>query len=50
MKITDVLELLLKDHYYNCGGVTEIAKGKNEIVTNYTGLKRKTKRIWQYRK
>lgn len=50
MKITDIIQTLLKDDYYNGGKNIEIAKGKNELVTNYKGFKRKIKRLWRYKK
>ena len=44
--ITDIIDLLQTNNFYNAGEFTEIAKGKNEIVTDWKGFKRKVKRIW----
>ena len=44
--IKQVLDALMLNPYYGAGECTEIAKGKNEIVTNFAGFKRKIKRLW----
>ena len=44
--ISNIVELLQKDTFYGAGECTEIAKGKNEIVTTFKGFKRKIKREW----
>ena len=44
--IKNVLDALILNEYYGAGECTEIAKGKNEIVTNFAGFKRKIKRAW----
>jgi hypothetical protein len=48
--ITDIIDLLHSHQFYGAGEFTEIAKGKNEMVTNWSGLKRKIKRLWQLKK
>lgn len=48
--ITEIIDLLHKDNFYGGGEVIEIAKGKNELVTNWKGFKRKIKRIWLLKK
>ncbi len=48
--ITDIINLLQKAEFYGAGEYTEIAKGKNQYVTNYKGFKRKIKRLWLSRK
>jgi hypothetical protein len=48
--ITEIIDLLHKDKFYGGGEFIEIAKGKNEMVTNWSGLKRKIKRLWQLKK
>lgn len=41
-----IKELQSKPHY-GVGDTIEIAKGKNEIVTDWKGFKEKIKRLWQ---
>ena len=48
--IANIIKVLQSGEFYGAGECTEIAKGKNEYVTDYRGLKRKVKRIWQSRK
>ena len=49
--IAEILETLRKDNFYGAGKYTEIAKGKNEIVTNWKEIKRKVKRArWHKQK
>jgi hypothetical protein len=48
--ISQIIELLQKHHFYGAGEFTEIAKGKNEIITTFSDAKNKIKRIWQSRK
>jgi hypothetical protein len=48
--VGDTIQLLNKLHFYKAGEFTEIAKGKNEIVTTFKGAKNKIVRIWQSRK
>ena len=43
--ITEVIDVLRRGEFYGAGEYTEIAKGKNEMVTTWKGLKRKVKRI-----
>jgi len=43
----EIINILRSQPFYNCGKFTEIAKGKNEMVTTLNGLKRKIKRQWQ---
>lgn len=44
--IADIIKLLQSHDFYGAGEYTEIAKGKNELVTNWIGFKNKIKRIW----
>jgi len=44
--IADIIKLLQTHDFYGAGEYTEIAKGKNELVTNWGGFKNKIKRIW----
>jgi len=37
--------MLRRGEFYGAGDYTEIAKGKNEMVTTWRGLKQKVKRI-----
>lgn len=48
--IADIIQLLQSHDFYGAGEFTEIAKGKNELVTNWNGFKNKIKRIWLSRK
>ena len=48
--IAKIIDLLQSNEFYGAGEFTEIAKGKNEIVTNWKGAKRKIKRVWLSRK
>jgi len=48
--IIEILEVLKTNEFYGAGECTEIAKGKNEYITTWKGLKRKAKRIWLSRK
>ena len=48
--ITDIINLLQKADFYGAGEFTEIAKGKHQYVTNWSGFKRKIKRQWRLRK
>ena len=50
MVIGEIIRLLRADHYYGGGEYIEIAKGKNQLVTNFKGFMRKAKRIWQQKK
>ncbi len=43
--ITEVIDILRRGEFYGAGDYTEIAKGKNEMVTTWKGLKQKVKRI-----
>ena len=43
--ITEVIDILRRGEFYGAGEYTEIAKGKNEMVTTWRGLKQKVKRI-----
>ena len=42
-----LIDLLQQDDFLNCSDTIEIAKGKNELPKNYSGLKTKLKRQWQ---
>jgi len=48
--IADIIKLLQTHDFYGAGEYTEIAKGENELVSNWTVFKRKIKRVWQSRK
>ena len=45
--ITDIIKTLQSGNFYNSGEYVEIAKGKNELTTNFKGLKNKIVRLWQ---
>jgi len=42
-----ILTLLQSNDWINAGEYTDIAKGKNELVSTIKGGKRKIKRVWQ---
>lgn len=44
--IAEIIKTLQSNDFHGAGKYTEIAKGKNQIVTDFKGLKRKSKRIW----
>tara|TARA_R110000822_G_scaffold208169_4_gene344106 strand:- start:3843 stop:3992 length:150 start_codon:yes stop_codon:yes gene_type:complete len=44
-EIFKILEVLRSCDFYGAGKHVEIAKGSNEIVTDWQGIKRKVKRI-----
>ena len=44
--IANIIKVLQSGEFYGAGEYTEIAKGKNEYVTDYRGLKRKLYRQW----
>ena len=46
----EIIKILRSDNFYGGGEFTEIAKGKNEMVTDWNGLKRKLIRQWQLKK
>lgn len=48
--IGDIIKLLRSGKFYGGGEMIEIAKGKNQLVTDWKGLKRKTIRAWHSRK
>jgi len=50
MIIAQIIELLQSGDFYGAGEYTEIAKGKNEIITNFKTFKSKIKRKWRLRK
>jgi len=43
--ISDIIKTLQSDDFYGAGDYVEIAKGKNELVTDWRGFKRKMRRI-----
>lgn len=44
--ITEIIKVLQSDNFYGAGNAVEIAKGKNEYITDFKGFKRKVKRQW----
>ena len=42
--IINIIDTLQGNDFYGSGKYTEIAKGKNELVTDWKGFKRKVKR------
>jgi hypothetical protein len=44
------LDLLRANDWYGQSEIIEIAKGKNELPTNFKGVKQKIKRQWQSKK
>ena len=45
--IADIIKLLRSHHFMGAGKFTEIAKGQNELVTNWKDFKRQIYRQWQ---
>tara|TARA_R110002051_G_C8623951_1_gene483794 strand:- start:636 stop:794 length:159 start_codon:yes stop_codon:yes gene_type:complete len=43
--IIEILEVLKTNEFYGAGDCTEIAKGKNEYVSTWSGFVRKLKRV-----
>jgi len=48
--ITEVIKILKEQDYYGAGEYTEIAKGKHQLVKDWSGFKRKIKRQWRLKK
>lgn len=48
--ITDIIDKLQSNEFYNCSKNIEIAKGSKEIISNWKDAKRKIKRTWRLRK
>ena len=48
--ITEVIDLLQKNNFIGAGEITEIAKGKNELVLDWKTAKNKIRRQWLSRK
>jgi hypothetical protein len=42
----NTISILQSNKFYGAGEFTELAKGKNELVSDWRGFKRKVKRIW----
>ena len=48
--IAKIIDLLHSNDFYNVSENVEIAKGKHELVTNFSDAKEKIKRIWLLKK
>ena len=48
--ITQIIDLLQTNDFYNVSENIEFAKGKKEIVTSFKDGKEKIKRLWLSRK
>jgi len=48
--IQDIIKELQDKEHYNIGETIEFAKGKNELVTDWSGFKSKIKRLWRNKK
>lgn len=48
--IANIIDKLQSNEFYNCSESIELAKGKNELVSNFKDAKRKIKRTWRLRK
>jgi len=48
--ITEVIDILRRGDFYGAGNSVEIAKGKRQIVTSWSGLKTKIKRTIKAKK
>ena len=47
--IAEIIKTLKTNDFYKCGKYTEIAKGKNQLVYDFKGFKRKIKRKYYER-
>ena len=45
--ISNIIEILQDHEFYGGGEHIEFAKGSNELVTDWKGIKRKVKRKWR---
>jgi|TARA_R110000850_G_scaffold170668_1_gene296070 hypothetical protein len=46
----NTISILQSNKFYGAGEFTELAKGKNELVSDWRGFKDKITRVWQSRK
>ena len=44
--IIKIIDVLQDGHFYGAGECTEIAKGNNELVTDWSSIKQKIRRKW----
>jgi len=44
-EIKQIIDVLRGENFYGAGEYVEIAKGKNQIVTDFKGIKRKITRL-----
>jgi hypothetical protein len=45
INIKQILDTLQSHHFHGAGDHVEIAKGRNEMITTFSGMKNKLKRI-----
>jgi hypothetical protein len=43
----EIINILRSQNFYGCSDTIEIAKGKNEMVTDWKGFKCKINRLWR---
>ena len=48
--IIKIVDVLRDGNFYGAGKYTEIAKGKNELVTDWISIKTKIRRQWLSRR
>jgi len=48
--IAEIIKLLQMHDFYGAGEYTEIAKGKHELITDFSTFKNKIKRKWRLKK
>ena len=48
--IQNIIKELQSKSHYGIGNTIELAKGKNELVTDWSGFKSKIKRLWLSKK
>ena len=48
--IIKIVDVLRNNDFYGAGKFTEIAKGKNELVTDWSSVKQKIKRQWRLKR
>ena len=48
--LDNTISILQSDSFHGAGEFTELAKGKNELVSDWKGFKDKIIRIWRNKK
>lgn len=48
--ITDIIDILHSNEFYNVSKEVELAKGKKEYISSFRDMKNKIKRQWRLKK